>query len=372
MLQHAARRRPACFSGLPMSAHEHPALTRLRSRVHEAAAQRQALRIRAGGTKDFYGNPTAGELLDPREYTGIVDYAPTELVVTVRSGTPLAELEAALAEKNQILPFEPPHFGAGATVGGAVASGLAGPRRVSAGSLRDLILGASIIDGRGDVLSFGGRVMKNVAGYDMARVLAGSLGTLGVLVDVSLKVLPRPVAERTLRFELDEAAAIRTLNEWGGQPLPISASAWLDGQLRIRLSGARAAVDAAQTKLGGSVVDDGERWWTDLREQRLPFFGGSDTLWRLAVPPTTPPLRLPATLIEWHGGQRWVRGEHAAETLQGLCTALGGHATRFRGGDAGSPAFQPLEPVLARINARLKAEFDPAGIFNPGRLAPLN
>jgi glycolate oxidase FAD binding subunit len=355
-----------------MSAHEHPALTRLRDRVRDAAARRTALHIRAGGTKDFYGNATAGERLDPRDYSGIVDYAPTELVVTVRSGTPLDVLEAALAEHNQFLPFEPPHFGDGATIGGAVAAGLAGPRRVAAGSLRDLVLGASVIDGRGDVLAFGGRVMKNVAGYDMARALAGSLGTLGVLVDLSLKVLPRPVAERTLAFELDEVTAIRRLNEWGGLPLPISASAWLDGTLRVRLSGARAAVDAAQARLGGRVVDDADHWWVELREQRHAFFADSGTLWRLAVPPTTPPLGLGATLIEWHGGQRWIRGEPVAEQLRQRCAAVGGHATRFRGGDARIPAFQPLAPAVARISARLKAEFDPAGIFNPGRLIPLN
>jgi glycolate oxidase FAD binding subunit len=353
-----------------MSEHEHPALTRLRNRVRESTAQRAALHIRAGGTKDFYGTATTGEVLDPREYAGIVDYAPTELVVTVRSGTPLAELEAALAAQNQMLPFEPPHFGDGATVGGAVAAGLAGPRRVAAGSVRDFVLGASVINGNGAVLAFGGRVMKNVAGYDMARVLAGSLGTLGVLVDLSLKVLPRPVAERTLHFEIDEAAAIRQLNEWGGQPLPISASAWIDGVMHVRLSGARAAVDAAQARLGGSVVDDADRWWADLREQRHAFFAGSGVLWRLAVPPTTPPLRLPATLIEWHGGQRWVRAEYAAEAMHGLAAAVGGHATRFRGGNPRIAAFQPLDPVLARLNARLKAEFDPAGIFNPGRLNP--
>jgi glycolate oxidase FAD binding subunit len=353
-----------------MNEHEHPALTRLRDRVRDAAAQRSPLRIRAGGTKDFYGNTTAGDLLDPREYSGIVDYAPTELVVTVRSGTSLAQLEAALAEHHQILPFEPPHFGDGATVGGAVATGLAGPRRVAAGSVRDLLLGASVIDGRGNVLTYGGRVMKNVAGYDMARTLAGSLGTLGVLVDLSIKVLPKPVAERTLAFELDEATAITRLNEWGGQPLPLTASAWLDGTLRVRLSGARAAVNAAQVKLGGQVVSEAERWWTDLREQRLPYFAGEAAVWRIAVPPTTAPLRFERTLLEWHGGQRWVRGDHAPEAIHAMARALGGHATRFRGGDARVPAFQPLDPVVARINARLKAEFDPAGIFNPGRLIP--
>jgi glycolate oxidase FAD binding subunit len=356
-----------------MTEHAHPGLTRLRGGVRAATAERTPLRIRAGGTKDFYGNATAGELLDPRELRGIVDYAPTELVVTVRAGTPLAELEVLLAEHNQLLPFEPPHFGDTATIGGAIAAGIAGPRRVAAGSIRDFVLGARVVDGRGDVLSFGGRVMKNVAGYDMARVLAGSLGTLGVLVDVSLKVLPRPVAECTLRFEIDEATAIRQLNEWGGQPLPISASAWLDGSLWLRLSGARAAVDAAQVRLGGRVVDGADRWWADLREQRHPFFGsvGRSVVWRLAVPPTTPPLGLGATLIEWHGGQRWVFGDLPADEIRARCAAVGGHTTRFRGGIDGIPAFHPLDPVLARLNTRLKAEFDPAGIFNPGRLIPV-
>ncbi|HTN49121.1 MAG TPA: glycolate oxidase subunit GlcE [Burkholderiaceae bacterium] len=353
-----------------MNGHPHPAFERLRDRVRDAVTRHTPLRIRGGGTKDFYGNRPTGELFDPREYAGIVDHAPTELVVTVRSGTSLAELETALAEHRQILPFEPPHFGPGATVGGAVAAGLAGPRRVAAGSVRDFVLGASMIDGRGELLSFGGRVMKNVAGYDMARVLAGSLGTLGVLVDVSLKVLPRPVAELTLAFDIDEAAAIRQLNEWGGQPLPISASAWCKGELHIRLSGARAAVDAARARLGGRAIDGADAWWSDLREQRHSFFAGSGPLWRLAVPPTTPPLELGATLIEWHGGQRWIRADHAAAALHTVAGDVGGHATRFRGGDANVNAFQPLEPALARIHARLKAEFDPAGIFNPGRLVP--
>jgi glycolate oxidase FAD binding subunit len=353
-----------------MTATSPAALERLRDRVRDAVARRAPLRIRAGGTKDFYGNSSAGDLFDPREYSGIVDHAPTELVVTVRSGTPLAELEAALDTHRQFLPFEPPHFGPGATVGGAVAAGLAGPRRVAAGSARDFVLGASVIDGHGELLSFGGRVMKNVAGYDMARTLAGSLGTLGVLVDISLKVLPRPVAEQTLAFELDEAAAIRQLNEWGGQPLPISASAWCDGELHLRLSGARAAVEAARKHLGGRTIAGAERWWSDLREQRHPFFAGSAPLWRLAVPPTVPPLELGATLIEWHGGQRWIRAEHSAAALHTVASGLGGHATRFRGGDPAVAAFQPLEPALARIHARLKAEFDPAGIFNPGRLLP--
>ena len=214
-------------------------------RIREASAQGRALRIRGGGTKDFYGRPVAGEVLDTTAHAGVVSYEPSELVVTVRAGTRLADVEALLAGSGQMLAFEPPHFGAGGTVGGCVAAGLAGPRRATAGGVRDFVLGAKLIDGRGDVLKFGGEVMKNVAGYDVSRFLAGSLGTLGLIVELSLKVLPRPVAEATLRFALDEATALHRLNQWAGQPLPLSASAWQDGVLHLRLSGAGAAVDAA-------------------------------------------------------------------------------------------------------------------------------
>ncbi len=349
----------------------------LREQVRAAAADRKPLVIEAGGSKAFHGHRCGGARLDPRGYCGIVDYEPTELVVTVRCGTPLAELESALAVEQQMLPFEPPHYaggGARATVGGMVAAGLAGPRRAAAGSIRDFVLGATLLDGRGGVLSFGGRVMKNVAGYDMARTLAGSMGTLGVLLDVSLKVLPRPAAERTLRFEMDEATAIRRVNEWGGQPLPVSASAWCDGVLFVRLSGAVAGLDAAQARLGGDVIEDAKAdVWTGLREQQHPFFTTSEglALWRIAVPPTTPPLALGRTLLEWNGGQRWIVAGCDTATvtrIRDAAVAAGGHATRFRGGDASIAAFQPLPPALATLNARLKQAFDPAGIFNVGRL----
>ena len=226
-------------------------------RVRAAVADRRALCLRAGGTKDFYGRAPAGERFDLRANVGVVSYEPTELVVTVRGGTPLAELEALLAGQNQFLACESPHFGAAATVGGAVAAGLAGPRRASAGAVRDFVLGVKILDGRGEVLNFGGRVMKNVAGYDLSRLIAGSLGTLGIVLEVSLKVLPRPVAERTLRFELDEADALARINEWGGQPLPLSATCWCAGGLHLRLSGAEAAVRAAAGRLGGETVEIG-------------------------------------------------------------------------------------------------------------------
>jgi glycolate oxidase FAD binding subunit len=347
-----------------------PTLQALQERVRAAVASKTPLAVAGGGTKAFYGNAPRGAAFDVRAVNGIVDYEPTELVVTVRGGTPLAELESRLAEQNQMLPFEPPHFGPAATVGGAIASGLAGPRRMAAGAVRDFVLGVRLLDGRGQMLSFGGRVMKNVAGYDVARALTGSLGTLGVIVEASLKVLPRPVAEQTLLFEMNEAESIHRVNEWGGQPLPVSATMWCGGQLYVRLSGAAAGVQAAHARMGGSPVPEAALLWAELREQSHDFFApGRGTLWRLAVPPTTGPLDLGATLIEWNGGQRWVWSDAPAEKLRARVEAAGGHATQFRGGERRS-TFHPLPPALAAIHRRLKAEFDPAGIFNPGRLYP--
>lgn len=355
-------------------------------RVRAAAADGKPLRLRGGGSKDFYGQAPAGELLDTREYAGIVAYEPTELVVTVRCGTPLAELEATLAEKGQALSFEPPHFGPGATVGGCVAAGLSGPRRAQAGAVRDFVLGARLLDGQGDLLNFGGQVMKNVAGYDVPRLLAGSLGTLGLIAEVSLKVLPFAVATQTLRFAMAQDAALASLNRWGGQPLPITASAWSDGVLHLRLEGAAAAVSAATRKLGGEMGGEAvdapvaAAFWAGLREQTHPFFTAGAVadapLWRLSVPSLAPPLDLPgAQLIEWGGAQRWLRGGGAANTaaIRAAAQRAGGHATLFRAGAAersASDVFQPLSAPLARIHRNLKTAFDPHGVFNPGRMYP--
>ena len=331
------------------------------------------LRIRGGGTKDWYGQRLEGDVLDTRGYTGIVDYEPTELVITARCGTPLAEVEAALAERGQMLAFEPPHFGSQATLGGAIASGLSGPRRANSGAVRDFVLGCKLLDGKGDVLSFGGQVMKNVAGYDVSRLLAGSLGTLGLLLEVSVKVLPRAPREATLVFEgVNEVDAIRNLNEWAGQPLPVSASCWHDGVLALRLSGANAAVDNAIRTLGGDVMPDCARFWASVREQQHAFFEGNMPLWRLSVPSTVGAI-VPGSpqLIEWGGAQRWLRAPAdaaTAERIRAVVAACGGHATLFRGGDGSVGVFQPLAPAIARIHERLKAGFDPAGIFNPGRM----
>jgi glycolate oxidase FAD binding subunit len=341
-------------------------------RVHDAVETRRQLRIRGGGSKDFLGGSLSGEVLETSGYRGIVAYEPTELVIVARAGTPLAELEAALAEKGQCLPFEPPHFGQSATVGGMVAAGLSGPRRAAVGAVRDYVLGTTVIDGKGELLSFGGQVMKNVAGYDVPRLMAASLGTLGLLTEVALKVLPVPVAEKTLRFAMSETEALQKLNAWGGKPLPIAASVWENSALTIRLMGAKAAVEAAQASLGGESVGDAASFWSSVREQTHPFFAGDAPLWRLSVASVTPPLGFSgSTLIEWGGAQRWLRGSFDAQALRAAAAQSGGHATLFRGDEALKAAagvFQPLSPALARIHRNLKKAFDPHGVFNVGRM----
>jgi glycolate oxidase FAD binding subunit len=335
--------------------------------------ERKPLQVRGGGSKDFYGGSPAGAVLDTRGHSGIVSYEPTELVVTARCGTPLAELESALAERRQFLACEPPRFGT-ATVGGAVAAGLSGPRRAAVGSLRDFVLGVKLMDGEGRVLRFGGEVMKNVAGFDVSRVIAGSLGTLGLILEVSLKVLPLPVGDASLRFELPQDKALEAMNRWAGQPLPLVASCWQDGLLTLRLAGAQAAVAAAVARLGGEPLADAAGFWLALREQTADFFAGPPNdrpLWRLSLPSVTPPLDLPgAQLVEWGGAQRWLCGEHDPARLNEVAAKAGGHATLFRGGDKAGGVFAPLPAPLMEVHRRLKQSFDHYGVFNPGRLYP--
>ena len=354
------------------------ALARLVDQVQTARAANGHVRIVGGGTKDFYGNALQGEPLDVRALAGISSYEPTELVVTVRAGTPLAELEAVLAEKGQHLAFEPPRFGASSTVGGMVAAGLSGPARAAGGSLRDHLLGASLLNGRSEVLSFGGQVMKNVAGYDVSRVLSGSMGVLGVICEVSLKVLPRPTATVTLRFDLEQASALAQLNAWGGQPLPISASALWNGTLVLRLAGARAAVQTASQQLGGEAVDPAlaAGFWQGLRDQQDEFFTAAATaietgaaLWRLGVAQTAAPITLPGEqLVEWGGAQRWLCTAASAAQVRLAAAAAGGHATLFRGQDKSAGAFHPLTPAVEKIHRALRDSFDPDRVFNRGRL----
>ena len=377
------------------------------NRIQEAASRQKPLRLRGGGTKDFYGQALQGDVLDTRDYHGILSYEPSELVITVRAGTSLAEVESLLAQHGQCLPFEPPHFADGggqATVGGMVAAGLAGPARASVGSVRDYVLGVRMINGKGEDLTFGGQVMKNVAGYDVSRLMAGSLGTLGLIAEVSLKVLPIAPAQATLAcLHVSQQDALDLLNRWGGQPLPLNASAWVhdttaepaQDALYVRLRGAQAAVQAAILRMQADVralgaevmhVDEGEidvdADWRASGEQTLPFFAQAPSpeacLWRLSVPQTTPALEVPrawgSPYIEWHGAQRWYWAPAAAAgAMRHAAHHAGGHATLFRCSETHGVAdksvgvFAPLDSVQLRIQRALKQEFDPAGIFGPGR-----
>jgi glycolate oxidase FAD binding subunit len=367
---------PTCHGSEAAMTNASHALQALVEQVREAGSQRRPLCIRSGGTKAFLGHAEQGEHLDPRGLQGVVDYDPSELVITVRAGTLLSEVEALLAAQGQMLAFEPPHFGAGATVGGCVAAGLAGPRRMAgafpAGAVRDHVLGAQLLDGRGRVLGFGGTVMKNVAGYDVSRVLAGSLGILGVITQLSLKVLPRPACTATLAFLLDEAVALQRCQAWAGQPLPVTASSWIDGCLTVRLEGSEPGVADACRRMGGERLPAAQALahWQDLREQRLSCFTlRHAALWRIALPPGAPALDLPGlACIEWGGAQRWYHSEQPDTVLRAVARQYDGHATRWRGGDRRQGVFTPLPPAVHAIHQRLKHEFDPASIFNPGRL----
>ncbi len=344
--------------------------------IRAAHAESSPLIIQGGGSKTFYGSADEGEILSARVLTGVIDYQPKELVLTARAGTPLTEIEALLAEQNQMLAFEPPHFGGPATLGGSIAAGLSGPRRPYAGAARDFVLGVRIIDGTGQPLRFGGQVIKNVAGYDVSRLMVGALGTLGLITEVSLKVLPRPAACATLQFELAEAAAIEKMNQWAGQPLPLSATSWHTGLLSVRLSGAPSAVQAAQARLGGEPLKDASAFWQRLRDQTTPFFDKRPStqnqgLWRLAVKCSTLPLNLgDCQWIEWGGAVRWLVSDRPAATLRETAHRAGGHATLFRGEMPVDGAFTPLSPALFTLHRNLKQRFDPKGILNRGRLYP--
>ena len=344
-------------------------------RVKHAAELGAPLSIRGGGSKAFYGLPLEAETLEVGAHRGIISYEPTELVVQARCGTPLKEIEALLSARSQALAFEPPSFGPNATLGGCIASGLAGPARANVGAVRDFVLGATLLNGQGEILKFGGQVMKNVAGYDVSRLLAGSLGTLGVILDVSLKVLPRAQKSVTLRIELDAAAALSTMQSWRARPLPISATFWHDQQLWVRLSGAASAVDAAAKAIGGEQVDGifADHTWESIREQTHDFFGGDDPLWRLALPAAAPLTGHSGVSMEWGGMQRWLRGDLAAPELRKQAAGLGGHATLFRASAEQRQrdgVFTRLGAVQLRIHQQLKRRFDPKGIFNPKRMYP--
>jgi glycolate oxidase FAD binding subunit len=343
----------------------------LQAQVQEAAAHGQALRLCGADTKSFYGREIQGERLSLTGHRGIVSYEPTELVLTARCGTPVDEIESLLGESGQMLSFEPPQFPTedtpGGTLGGAIASGLGGPRRPWGGAPRDLVLGIKLLDGNGQVMRFGGQVMKNVAGYDISRLMTGALGTLGVLLEISIKVLPRPPIERTLVLEKERDAAVSLMRDYANKPAPLSGACHLDDRLYLRLTGNQAGVDEWAGRIGGEQADN--TFWIDLRDQRLDFFQEPRPLWRLSLPPATPRLLCEQFVItDWAGAQRWVHTEDPAEQIRNQVAVHGGHATLFRHGDRSGDVFHPLDPVRQRLHRGLKQTFDPKGILNPGRL----
>lgn len=344
----------------------------LANQVQDAYHKKYPLSLQGSGTKAFLGHPVQGHPLALTAHRGILHYEPSELVLTARAGTPLAEIEAQLEQEKQMLAFEPPYYGDTATLGGTIACGLSGPRRPYAGAARDFVLGCQLINGKGEVLNFGGEVMKNVAGYDLSRLQVGAYGTLGLMLTLSLKVLPKPETELTLIQECQADKAIQQMNTWAAKPLPLSASCY-DGQwLYIRLSGAETAIQAAQAKIGGEPYPAEARFWQQLREQQLTFFDNSEPLWRCAVPPATPPLNLPGKqLIDWGGGQRWLYTDIPAEKIRHQIAQINGHATLFRHpAEKTISRFHPLSPGILRLHQQLKNALDPAGIFNPARLYP--
>ena len=338
----------------------------LLEQVNQARARHTTLYIQGGNSKAMLGRLVAGEVIDTRGHRGIISYDPTELVLTARSGTALVDIEAALHEAGQMLPCEPPHLGPAATFGGMVAAGLSGPRRPWAGSVRDYVLGSRVITGHGTLLRFGGEVMKNVAGYDVSRLMAGSFGCLGLLTEVSMKVLPRPRQCVSLRLEMSTHQALEALAQWGQQPLPISAACHDGEALHVRLEGGEGSVLSARQRLGGEPLDG--NYWSDLREQRLAFFNDPAPLWRLSLPIATGELDLPGRqLIDWGGAQRWLKSTAPAAHIREQASTVGGHATGYAMGEDSSP---PLAAALMRYHRALKQQLDPQGVFNPGRLYP--
>jgi glycolate oxidase FAD binding subunit len=340
----------------------------LAERVRQAAAAKTPLRIVGGDTKRWYGRRVDGELLSLAGYRGIVAYDPSELVIVARAGTPLIEIEAALAANGQRLAFEPPRLGPASTIGGVVAAGLSGPRRPFAGAVRDAVLGVTVLDGRGQALRFGGQVFKNVAGFDAFRLMAGALGALGVILDVSIRLTPVPRREAALVLDIGAEAAREKLARLMGGPAPLSGAFHDGARLHLRLAGGEAGVEAAARELGGEADD--LAFWDSVRDLRHPALApGAGSLWRLSLPQTAPIPDVGDVVVwDWAGALVWLRSNRPAEAIWRAAAAAGGHASLFGGAAEGAEVFQPLAPALLALHQRLKAALDPAGVLNPGRL----
>lgn len=343
----------------------------LQERIARASTDNQPLNIRGGGSKDFFGMPSEATELDVSQHSGIISYEPTELVITARSGTTLESLNKALAENGQMLPFEPPVFTPKATLGGTTACGLSGPSRPYKGAIRDYVLGCRVINGKAQTLRFGGEVMKNVAGYDVTRLMTGAMGTLGVLLDTSLKVLPRPEHELTLVHQTNVSSAIEKMQALAGNSIPVTASAYLGGKMMTRLSGAQNAVTATAKTLGGELAPDNS-FWSHLRDHQLDFFNSDLPLWRISVPALTPELDLAGDcLYDWAGMQRWIFSNDDAQKIRSTVENVGGHAQLFKADDAikkQAGVFHPPQPAIMQLHKKIKHEFDPQGLFNPQRM----
>lgn len=345
------------------------------AQIQHAIDNKSKLRIVGGDTKSWYGNlhrePEA-ETLHTTLYRGVIEYEPSELFIRVRGGTPLSEVQQLLAQHGQMFAFEPPSFGESATIGGMVASGLSGPRRAYAAAVKDHVLGVTMLNGRAEMLRFGSKVIKNVAGYDASRLMVGALGSLGLLLDVTLKVVPKPQAESNLVFAMSEVDALQKLNQWAGQPLPVSASCYHAGRLTVRLSGAAAAVQAAEQRLGGQIIRDDIDFWISVREQRHHFFIPDPDLclWRLSLPSSAPALSLRGkSMIEWGGAQRWLWTHEDVSKVRDMARHLGGHATMFRYALSDTEVFTPLPQAIAKIEEGTRLAFDPHAVFQLKRTA---
>ena len=342
---------------------------RLQNQAQQAGKEGRPLNIVAGGSKSFLGRQAKGESLEVGKHSGIINYDPRELVITARAGTPLAEIERTLAESGQMLPFEPPHFGNTATLGGTIACGLSGPRRPFAGAARDYVLGCTLLNGKGEIMRFGGQVMKNVAGYDVSRLMVGAYGTLGVMLELSLKVLPRPAASTTLIHECTQAQAIEFMSSLLRKAVPVDAACYYKGQCHLRMSGSEQSVREAQKKLPGETLSSHSHFWQRLREHELSFFNTQKPLWRIVVKPATDPLSISGeSLLDWGGAQRWLYSDADASSIRSIATQNGGHACLFRGGDRSTEIFQPLATPMLKLQQRIKHSFDPGSIFNAGRI----
>ena len=338
------------------------------AKIKTAYQNKQPIQINAGGSKHFYGRNIQGEPLSLLEHNGVIEYEPSELYITARSGTSLLEIEQTISSQNQILPCEPPHFGSTATLGGTIACGLSGPRRVHSGSVRDCVLGAEIINGKGEYLHFGGRVMKNVAGYDVSRLMCGSLGTLGVVMSATLRLLPKPACEQSLAFSLDSQTAITTMNQWANTPLPISACFYDGNELFIRLSGSNTAVKNCKNELGGELINTADNFWREIKEHTHSFFSSEKPLWRVSVPPSTETLAISGNCaIEWNGALRWYNSDENEKTIRLEAERVGGHASLFKG-NITEQIFHPISEASMKLHKKLKQTLDPASILNPGKM----